>query len=127
MNRYFTAPCAENRSSDADNVAQIPFFKIGKRILAHIVNSDIDLHPPGGIMHIDKIGLTHVAAAHQPAGDSDLPALVCVKVIRDILIVSVAPEGCDLIRVTPRILQFLQLLAPNPQNFTKILLLILRI
>ncbi len=71
MKRDLSAPCSENKALNADDIADIPLFEVGKGILTYIVHSDIDLDPAARIKKVDEVCLAHIAPAHHSSRDPD--------------------------------------------------------
>ncbi len=95
MNGNFTFSCSENKALNANNIADIPLFlEFLEQIGAHIVGADIDLDSVRRITHVDKIRLTHIAPAHNSAGNSDNVSMKSLKSGIQFFLIAVSFGNC---------------------------------
>ena len=116
---------AEHLALDAHNIADVVFLEAVIVVLIHLVLAGVDLDAAGLILQIAEGYLAHAALAHEAAGHGYLGALHGVEVVFDVLGVVRHVEFCDLEGVAALILQGLELLTADAQQFTQVLLLCL--
>jgi len=116
---------AEHLALDAHNIADVVFLEAVIVVLIHLVLAGVDLDAAGLILQIAEGYLAHAALAHEAAGHGYLGALHGVEVVFDVLGVVRHVEFCDLEGVVALILQGLELLTADAQQFTQVLLLCL--
>ena len=119
---HFAPLGTEHLADNAHDIADIVLLETVIVILIHLVLAGVDLDTAGLVLHVAEGHLTHAALAHQAARHTDGSALQRVKVILDILRVMGHVKLCDLEGIAALVLQCLQLVAADLEQFAQLLL-----
>ena len=117
VHRDFSGFGFENRSADADDVADVILLEGRVGLLAHRVPGHVHLHHSLQILHVAEARLAHDALGHQPSGDRDLASLQGIKLLPDLAGMMGHVVFPDLEGIHSRFLQRRQLLPADPGLF----------
>ena len=103
----------EDKSLDADNIADIHALEFLVGLLAQIVSGYIDLNAPFLILYVAERSLAHDALEHHAAGDGDSLVLELVKIAFDLRTVVRLIVFYDLKGILSRRLQLREFLSSD--------------
>ena len=116
---------AEHLTLDPHNVADVVLLEAVIGLLVHLVPAGVDLDAAGLVLQIAEGHLAHAALGHQAAAQGHGLPLQGVEVVLDLLGVVGHVVAGDLKGVHPRVLQGLELVPADLENFPQVLLCIL--
>ena len=107
---------AEHLALDADDIADVPFFKLIVGLFTDNVLLDVDLNPAGSVGDIEEGGFAHRAFAHNAACNRDRLLLQLLKVVGNFLCIVGAFIAGLLEGVVAGLLQRSQFFAADAQH-----------
>ena len=84
VNRDLAAAGEEYKALNTDDITDIPLAVVGKSILADVIDSDVALNSSLSVCNVDKVCLTHIAAAHNSTCKRNGLAIKFFKVCLDV-------------------------------------------
>ena len=96
VDRDLSHTCSENKSLNADDIADIPLLELSELFLADIVCTDIALDAVGIVTDIDEVSLTHITPAHDTSGELESNSLNSVESSLDLFLVAVSSSDDDM-------------------------------
>ena len=119
---HLAALGAEHLAAHTDDVADVVLLEAVVFLLVHLVLAGVDLDAAGLVLHVAEGHLAHAALAHQAARHADGSALQGVEIVLDILGVMGHVKLGDLEGIAALVLQCLQLVAADLEQFAQLLL-----
>ena len=113
MNGNLARSGFEHIALDFNDIAEIPGFKFFKSVLADIIHSHIGLNSAVSVLHINEIGLAHIAPCHNSAGDNNILVFKRFKIRLNIIRVVGLRCKRDFKRILAAFLQSPELIYPD--------------